>query len=98
MFPDYVHGTQAKSIHSTVQPCSARLAHMDERTIKRLLIMVAASIIAIMLLKMGLTKTYITLNKAAAKKLAAAAKPSETQPTSPAASETVETPAALAVV
>ena len=45
---------------------------MDERTQKRLLIIVAASIAAIMLIKVVLTKTYTALNKAADEKKQAA--------------------------
>jgi flagellar basal body-associated protein FliL len=73
---------------------------MDERTIKRLLIILVASIIAIMLLKLGLTKTYTTLNKAAAeKKQTAAPKSSAPQqaPAAPATAEIIETPATSSV-
>lgn len=69
---------------------------MDERAIKRLLIILVASIIAIVLLKLGLTKTYTTLNRAAAeKKQAAAATSSAMQPAPvpPATAEIIETPA-----
>lgn len=71
---------------------------MDERTIKRLLIIFVASIIAVFLIKVGLTKTYTALNKVAAeKKRAAAAKrsaPLQT-PTPPhaTAAEIIEAPA-----
>ncbi len=41
---------------------------MDERTIKRLLVILAASILAIILIKVALIKTYTTLNKAVAEK------------------------------
>lgn len=41
---------------------------MDERTIKRLLIIIAASIFAIVLIKVALIKTYATLNKAVTEK------------------------------
>lgn len=70
---------------------------MEERALKRLLIILAASIIAIVLIKIGLTKTYTALNKAAAeKKQAAAARPSTPQqaPAPPASSELPETPTA----
>lgn len=74
---------------------------MDERTIKRLLIIVVASIIAIVLLKMGLTKTYTTLNKVVAeKKQTVPAKPSVPmqEPTPPAADAVIiETPATSSV-
>lgn len=71
---------------------------MDERAIKRLLVIIAASIIAIMLLKAMLTNTAIKLNKAVAeKKQAVSAKlPAEQQsPTLPPAAATIETPAAV---
>jgi|ERR1022692_1289726 hypothetical protein len=66
---------------------SAKLAIMDERFIKRLLVILAVSIIAIVLIKVALTKTYTNLNNAAAiKKQAASAQPSDPQqtPTPPA--------------
>lgn len=73
---------------------------MDERAIKRLLIIVVASIIAIMLLKMVLTKTYTALNKATAeKKQTVAAKPADPQPEpiSPVTTGVIEAPLASAV-
>jgi hypothetical protein len=49
---------------------------MDERTLKRLLIMVAVSIIAIVLFKTMLVKTAVKVNKAIVeKKQATSAKP-----------------------
>ena len=69
---------------------------MDERAIKRLLKIMVVSIIAIVLLKAWLTKTYTTLNQAAAeKKPAAAINPSAPQqePTPPVAAEAIESPA-----
>lgn len=72
---------------------------MNERDIKRLLIIVAASVIAIMLVKMVLTKTYTTLNQAVAeKRQPAIAKPAELQQISTpvAAAEANEAPAASA--
>lgn len=72
---------------------------MDERTIKRLLIILVVSIIAVVLLKMGLIRTYATLSKAAVEKKQAAAKPSAPvqAPTFPAAAEIIEPPAASSV-
>lgn len=73
---------------------------MDKRAIKRLAVIVAASLVAIALLKVGLLKTYSALNKAAAeKKQAATARPvvpPQAQST-PAFSEVNETPAASSV-
>ena len=67
---------------------------MEERTIKRLLIILAASIIVIMLIKVGLTRTYTTLNKVVAeKKQAEAARLPAPQQAPPAVAETTETPA-----
>lgn len=74
---------------------------MDRRAIKRLLIIVVASLIAIALLKMGLLKTYTTLNKVAAeKKQVAASRPVSPQqaPTPPSASEIAEIPAASTAI
>lgn len=67
---------------------------MDERTQKRLLIIVAVSIALIFLIRWGLTRTYTTLNEVAAAKKQAE-KPAVTQqvPTPPSESETTETPA-----
>lgn len=73
---------------------------MEERTIKRLLILVAACIIAIMFFKMVLTRSYTALNKAAAeKKQAATVRPAEPQPapTPISAVEVIDTPAAASV-
>lgn len=72
---------------------------MDERAIKRLLIIFVASIIAIMLLKMVLTRTYATLSKVAVEKKQAAAKPPSPvqEPTPSAALEIIEPPAASSV-
>ncbi|HEU0189562.1 MAG TPA: hypothetical protein VFQ97_06140 [Gallionella sp.] len=73
---------------------------MDERTIKRLLIILAASIFAIVLIKVALIKTYTTLNKAAdVKKQTAAVNSASTQraATPPAVLEKTETPAASGV-
>jgi|GEM_PF-3806927 hypothetical protein len=71
---------------------------MDESRIKRLLIILAISIIAILLIKVALTKTYSQLNNASvAKKQAAEAAKASTQEQIPAASEIAETPAALSV-
>jgi hypothetical protein len=65
---------------------------MDERAIKRLLVIVAISIIAIMLFKTMMTRTIVTLNQAAAEKRRAAARPPvalpETTPASDAAGVT----------
>lgn len=72
---------------------------MDERAIKRLLIILVASLIAIALLKMGLTRTYTTLSKAAVeKKQAAARPPAPVQAPAPSsAAEITEPPAASSV-
>lgn len=74
---------------------------MDERTIKRLLIILAASILAVVLIKVALIKTYTTLNKAAVeKKQTAAVNSSSPQQAtiSPAALEKIEMPATSGVV
>jgi hypothetical protein len=72
---------------------------MDERAIKRLLIMLVASIIAIWLIKVMLTKSYTNLNNAAAaKKQAESAKLSTPQqPPAASATEIIDTPAASSV-
>lgn len=73
---------------------------MDERTVKRLLIILAASILAVVLIKVALIKTYTTLNKAAAeKKPTASVSSTAPQPaaTPPAVLEKIETPAASGV-
>lgn len=73
---------------------------MDERTIKRLLVILAASILAIVLIKVALIKTFTTLNKAAAvKKQTAAVNSTATQraTTPPAVLEKIETPVASGV-
>jgi len=58
---------------------------MDERVIRRLLFIFLASLVAIILFKYGMTKTYITLNKAAAEKKQAAttSKPASQQAPEP---------------
>jgi hypothetical protein len=64
---------------------------MEERVIKRLLIILAVSIIAILLIKVALTNTYSNLNDAAiAKKQAAEAAKVSTQEPAP-ASEVIDT-------
>ena len=64
---------------------------MEERVIKRLLIILAVSIIAILLIKVALTKTYSNLNDAVtAKKQAAEAAKISTQEPVP-ASEVIDT-------
>lgn len=73
---------------------------MDERTIKRLLIILAASILAIVLIKFALIKTYTTLNKAVAEKRPTASVSSaatQQAATPPAALEEIETPAASGI-
>lgn len=71
---------------------------MEERQIKRLLIIVAVSIAIIMLFKMMLTDTLTTLNKNAAEKKQAVASRPSAQPsmqTTPAPPTTpIETPVA----
>ncbi|MFZ2163661.1 MAG: hypothetical protein WAW02_15725 [Sideroxyarcus sp.] len=52
---------------------------MDERAIKRLLVILAISIIAIFLFKAMMTNTFVNLNKAAAEKQQAAAIPPAAQ-------------------
>jgi hypothetical protein len=73
---------------------------MDERAIKRLLVIVAISIIVIMLFKTMMTRTIVNLNQAVAEKRRAAARPPvalpETTPASDSASVTTM-PAASAV-
>lgn len=68
---------------------------MDQRT-KRLLKVLVFSLIVIALAKMGLTRTYDALSKAAEKKQAASARAPSPQP-APAAAEIIDTPAASAV-
>jgi hypothetical protein len=73
---------------------------MDERALKRLLVIVAVSIIAIMLFKTMMSNTIINLNKAAADKKQAAATSSVTQKSAITDSEVPnipELPAASAV-
>jgi hypothetical protein len=48
--------------------CSAKLAAMDERALKRLLIIVAIGIAAIFIFKSMMSKTIINLNKVAVEK------------------------------
>jgi hypothetical protein len=70
---------------------------MDERAIKRLLVIVAVSIIAIMLFKAMMSNTIVNLNRAAAEKKHAS--PSAAQQEVTPVSDTaiiVETPAASA--
>lgn len=70
---------------------------MEERTLKRLLIILAISIIVILLIKVALTKTYSQLNDASvAKKQAAAAKPT-TQELVPLANEPNDPAAASSI-
>lgn len=72
---------------------------MDERTLKRLLIIVAASIMIIWAFKSMMLKTAVSLNKVAAeKKQAAAATPAPQQDSTPEADvmNVMETPAASA--
>ena len=74
---------------------SARLTAMDARAIKRLLFIIVASIIAIMIIKMSLTKNYSARNKAiAANKQASTAKSPAPQqaPTTPVTDEISESP------
>lgn len=54
---------------------------MDERVRRRLLFIFLASLVAIVLFKYGMTKTYVALNKAAAekRKTEAASKPAPQQ-------------------
>ncbi|MBI5625753.1 MAG: hypothetical protein HY935_00890 [Nitrosomonadales bacterium] len=73
---------------------------MDERTIKRLLIILAASILAVVLIKVALIKTYTTLNKAAAEKKQPApvnSTATQQETTSPAVLEKIGTPVASGV-
>jgi hypothetical protein len=79
---------------------SARLVAMDERAIKRLLVIVAMSLIAIWLFKSMMSKTIISLNKVAVEKKQAAVRLfAERQAATSAsgAAMTVEEPAASAV-
>lgn len=72
---------------------------MDERAIKRLLKILAASIIAVLLIKVMLTKTYTNLNNAATvKKQAESAKLSAPQqPPAPPAAAITDAPATSSV-
>ena len=70
---------------------------MEERVIKRLLVILAVSIIAIVVIKVMLTKTYSNLNDAVlAKKQAAEAAKASTQEQTPSA-EVIDTHAASGV-
>ena len=69
---------------------------MDERSIKRLLIILAVSIIAIFVFKAMMTNTIANLNKAAAEKKQAAARPPVSQQDAAPVSDAaivIETPA-----
>ncbi len=66
----------------------AKLTDMDERAIKRLLLILVASIIVIVTAKVMLTKTFTHLNKAAAEKKQVATR----QQTQTIATTLVETP------
>ncbi len=68
---------------------------MDERAVKRLLIIVAVSIILIFVFKMMLSKTIINLNQAAAEKKQAAKPPAPQEEAVPTADAEIipETPA-----
>lgn len=72
---------------------------MDERALKRLLIIVAVSIIAIFLFKAMMSSTVVNLNKLAAEKKQASMISAQQQATTPAydAAISIETPAASAV-
>ena len=80
--------------------CSAKLIGMDERAIKRLLVILAISIIAIFLFKAMMTNSIANLSKAAADRQKTAAKPpvaqQEVSPVSDAAI-VVEPPAVSSV-
>jgi hypothetical protein len=79
---------------------SARLVAMDERAIKRLLVIVAMSLIAIWLFKSMMSKTIISLNKVAVEKKQAAVRLFAERQAATSASDaamTVEEPAASAV-
>lgn len=70
---------------------------MDERAIKRLLVMVALSLIAIWIFKSMMSKTIVNLNRAAVEKKQAVV-PAPQQEISPASDVAIiETPAASAV-
>lgn len=90
-------------LHTQFAPwvCSARLITMNERAIKRLLIIFAVSLIAIFLVKTVISKTIINLNKVAAEKKQETIKPPaelQTAATSSDAAIIPETPAASTVV
>ena len=73
---------------------------MDERAIKRLLVILAVSIIALFLFKAMMIKSIGNLGKAAAEKKHAAAVPPVAQPEAPPACDTaivVKTPAVSSV-
>jgi uncharacterized protein (UPF0333 family) len=69
---------------------------MDERTLKRLLIIVAASIILIWVFKSMMLKTAVSLNKVAAEKKQAAAAPQYDSTPEADVTNVIETPAASA--
>ncbi len=78
---------------------SAKLVAMDERALKRLLIIVVASIIAIFLFKAMMSNTIVNLNRAAAeKKQAAVNKPAGKQEASSASDEGVDESSAASAV
>ena len=71
---------------------------MDERTIKRLLVIVGVSLIVIVLFKTMMTKTIINLNRVAAEKNQSATVTSGAgQAVVPGTTTTVDTPAASSV-
>jgi hypothetical protein len=73
---------------------------MDERAVKRLLVILAISIIAIFLFKSMMTNTIVNLNKAAAEKQKDAARPPVVQQDALPVSDVaivVETPAVSSV-
>jgi hypothetical protein len=70
---------------------------MDERAIKRLLVILAVSIIALFLFKAMMIKSIGNLGKAAAEKKHAAAVPPVAQPEAPPASDTANVVKTLAV-
>jgi hypothetical protein len=82
-------------VRYALQVHSARLAVMDERAIKRLVIILAASLAAIFAIKSVMYRTIVGLNRIAAEKKQTGARPAASTP-SDAATNVELTPASAA--
>lgn len=67
--------------------CSAKLIYMEERAIKRLLIIFVISLIVIFIVKKIISRTIVDLNRIVAEKKQAAAKPPAVPQATPITSE-----------